>query len=238
MASSGQVRRSPRLRQLVGRRRDAPPAARRGGDAEASCELCGEPIEADHRHVLDVPAGELRCTCRACALLFDRRAAAAGNLRLVGDRRLRLVDFELPDLTWERLQIPVEIAFFFHSSKEERVMAFYPSPMGATESLLGLDAWSDLERANPVLAELEPDVEALLVNRAKGARQHWLVPIDECYALVGLIRTRWRGLSGGGEVWEELAGFFADLDRRAKPAQRDGSTVQADPAPVGAAERR
>ena len=49
--------------------------------------------------------------------------------------------------------------------------------MGATESLLGLDAWAALEDANPVLTTLEPDVEALLVHRARGERRHQLVPI-------------------------------------------------------------
>ena len=112
------------------------------------------------------------------------------------------------------------MAFFFHSTAAGRVQAFYPSPMGPTESLLGLEAWAELERANPVLGTLAPDVEALLVNRARGARGHWIVPIDECYALVGLIRTHWRGFTGGAEVWEELARFFETLDRRAKPATR------------------
>ena len=46
--------------------------------------------------------------------------------------------------------------------------------MGPTESLLELDAWQALEAANPVLAQMEPDVEALLVNRARGARR----PLD------------------------------------------------------------
>ncbi len=88
--------------------------------------------------------------------------------------------------------------------------------MGATESLLGLDAWQALEAANPVLAQMEPDVEALLVNRARGARDHWLVPIDDCYALVGLIRTRWRGLTGGRQVWEEIGRFFEALNARSR----------------------
>jgi hypothetical protein len=92
-------------------------------------------------------------------------------------------------------------------------MAFYPSPMGATESHLELSAWTELEAANPVLATLEPDVEALLVNRARGARRQWLVPIDDCYRLVAVIRTRWRGFTGGREVWQELERFFEDLDR-------------------------
>jgi hypothetical protein len=114
------------------------------------------------------------------------------------------------------------MAFFFRSSREGRVMAYYPSPMGPTESLLRLDAWRRLEADNPVLRTLADDVEALLVSRVRGARRYWLVPIEDCYALVGLIRTRWRGLTGGREVWEEIGAFCDQLDRRARPAGRDG----------------
>jgi hypothetical protein len=110
------------------------------------------------------------------------------------------------------------MAFFFDSSEAGRVLAYYPGPMGATESLLGLEAWRGLTEANPVLDTLEPDVEALLVNRARGARHHLIVPISDCYELAGLIRTRWRGLTGGREVWQEIARFFDGLDRRARPA--------------------
>ena len=60
-----------------------------------------------------------------------------------------------------------------------------------------------------------------LAGRARGARRHWIVPIDECFALVGLIRTRWRGLTGGKEVWQELDRFFDALDARARPASRN-----------------
>ena len=45
--------------------------------------------------------------------------------------------------------------------------AFYPSPAGATESLLPLTAWEEIVRENPALREMQPDVEALLV-RANG----------------------------------------------------------------------
>jgi hypothetical protein len=93
--------------------------------------------------------------------------------------------------------------------------------MGPTESMLALDAWEGLVALNPVLGTLQPDVEALLVNRARGARQHFVVPIDECYALVGLIRTHWKGLTGGKEVWEQIARFFEALDRRSRPASRE-----------------
>jgi len=185
------------------------------------CELCSAPVAPEHRHLLDLRSRELMCACQACTILFDRRAAGAGHYRLVGDRRLRIDDFELDDVMWADLRLPVDMAFFFNSSAEERVMAYYPSPMGPTESLLGLEAWEALVAANPVLTTLEPDVEALLVNRVRESRQHWIVPIDECYGLVGLIRTSWRGLTGGGEVWEAIARRFEELDRRSRPASRD-----------------
>jgi hypothetical protein len=114
------------------------------------------------------------------------------------------------------------MAFFFYSAPAGRVVAFYPSPMGPTESLLKLGAWEELEEANPVLKGMERDVEALLVNRARGAREHFLVPMDKCYSLVGVIRTHWRGFSGGREVWEEIRRFFDELRERSKVVGREG----------------
>jgi hypothetical protein len=204
---------SSRLRQI---------AKAEAGEREAvaaRCDLCGDPIPDEHRHLLDLETRDVSCSCRACSLLFDRPAAGGGHYKLIPERSYRLEGFELDDAAWEELRIPVEMAFFFHGSREGRVMAFYPSPMGPTESLLGLEAWSALEEANPVLREMAPDTEALLVNRARGARQYFVVPIDECYKLVGLIRTRWRGFTGGKEVWEEIGRFFADLERRSRPRQ-------------------
>jgi uncharacterized protein DUF5947 len=175
------------------------------------CDVCGEPIPPEHRHLLDLSTRELMCACQACRLLFERPAAGGAHYRLVPDRRLALEEFVMDDAAWERLRIPVDMAFFFHSSEAERVQAYYPGPMGATESLLELGAWDELVRDNPVLATLEPDVEALLVNRARGARMHFIVPIEDCYRLAGLIRTRWRGLSGGEEVWKAIDGFFKEV---------------------------
>jgi hypothetical protein len=182
--------------------------------AEERCDLCAEPVPPAHRHLVDVDSRRILCACRACTILFERPGAGGGHLRLLPTRRRRLDDFALDDAAWARLRIPVEMAFFFHSSPAGRVIALYPSPLGATESLLELDAWGDLADANPPLRELEPDVEALLVCRARGMREHWRVPIDDCYELVGLIRTGWRGFGGGEEVWSAIARFFDDLPKR------------------------
>jgi hypothetical protein len=116
--------------------------------------------------------------------------------------------------------VPISMAFFFRSTPDARVIAFYPSPAGATESLLPLETWSEIAAANPLLQEMEADVEALLVNRIGHVRgfaaaEYYVLPIDECYKLVGLIRAHWRGLSGGTEVWQEIGRFFEALKQRA-----------------------
>ncbi len=211
---------SPRLRKLargVGGEGEGRPGA------PERCELCGVAIGSEHRHLLELSSRELVCACRPCSLLFDSEGAGGGRYMLLPERRLRLERFAISDQAWDELRIPVEMAFFFHSSEAGRVLAYYPGPMGATESQLTLVSWRVLEAENPVLAEMQHDVEALLVNRARGARGHWLVPLDDCYRLVGLIRTRWRGLSGGSEVWHEIDGFFEQLDRRAHSATGRGS---------------
>jgi len=116
--------------------------------------------------------------------------------------------------------VPINMAFFFKNSLEQRVIAMYPSPAGATESLLALESWNEIVTRNPALAGMEQDVEALLVNRLGYSRgysapEYYLLPIDECYKLVGLIRAQWKGLSGGTEVWQQIAEFFKNVKERA-----------------------
>lgn len=149
------------LASLARLRRPAPAAGER-------CELCGEDIGDEHRHVVDLHDRGLLCTCRPCGLLFTRPGAGGGRYRAVPERYARVVDFALSAEQWEALQIPVAVAFFFHNSSLGARSAFFPGPAGATECLLPLDVWADVEAANPVLATLEPDTEALLV-RAGGS---------------------------------------------------------------------
>jgi hypothetical protein len=91
----------------------------------------------------------------------------------------------------------------------------YPSPGGATESELHFDSWAAIVALNPVLAGLEPDIEGLIVNRLADPPIHVIAPIDVCYALTGLIKTQWQGISGGDQVQEAIAEFFDDLRREA-----------------------
>ncbi|MFD1939987.1 MULTISPECIES: DUF5947 family protein [Nonomuraea] len=180
------------------------------------CEMCAEPIDARHGHVVNVESRALLCACRSCYLLFTVPGAAQGRFLAVPDRYLYAPDFMLSAAEWDELQIPVRMAFFFHNSALGRTVAFYPSPAGATESELPLPTWDRVMAANPGLADAAPDVEALLVDRRPGGFVCHLVPIDACYELVGLVRSRWKGFDGGQEVWQAIDAFFEELRARSR----------------------
>ncbi|MDT7689935.1 MAG: hypothetical protein QOE46_2694 [Acidobacteriota bacterium] len=178
--------------------------------------MCSAELAAEHPHLVEPASRQLSCACEPCAILFSGQTGT--KYKRVSRRIVSLPDFRMDEGQWDSLMIPIQLAFFFHSTPDERVVALYPSPAGATESLLALDSWNEIVRDNSVLQAMEPDVEALLVKRVGGASEYFLVPIDECYKLVGLIRTHWRGLSGGTEVWREIGQFYASLKERSSPA--------------------
>lgn len=198
--------------------------------AGEQCELCSRAVAPEHVHLIEPAARRLLCVCEACAILFPGGHARYKRV----PREIRyLRDFRLSDAQWDSLLIPIEMAFFYVSSHANRIVAVYPSPAGPTESLLPLETWNEVAAENPVIATLAPDVEALVVNRANrgnrlgiGRREgasdaeqpdYYILPIDQCYRLVGVIRQHWKGLSGGTEVWKELAVFFDEMKARARP---------------------
>lgn len=175
--------------------------------------MCSAELPSDHEHLVEPATRQMVCTCQACSILFSGKANP--RYRRVPRRIRYLSNFKLADVQWESLLIPIGMAFFFHSSAAGRVVALYPSPAGATESLLDFESWTEILKSNAVLQEMEADTEALLVNRVRGASEYYLVPIDECYKLVGIIRTHWHGLSGGTQMWEAIDQFFVDLKEKA-----------------------
>jgi len=183
------------------------------------CDFCGAELDELHQHLIEPERRRLVCVCGACAILFGSQGETA--YRRVPRRVRYLPDFRMTDAQWEGLLIPIQLAFFFHSGRTGRVVALYPSPAGPIESSLDLRMWDEIAQDNPALKRMSPDVEGLLVNRAGRAgsevdsHEYFLAPIDECYKLAGLIRSNWRGLSGGEEAWKEIRRFFADLKARA-----------------------
>ena len=101
------------------------------------------------------------------------------------------------------------------SSVTGAVVALYPSPAGATESELELTAWDALREANPVLEQLEPDAEALIVNRTPASPSTRSCPSTTATGMVGLVKSRWEGITGGRGVDEAIAEFFDGMREKA-----------------------
>jgi hypothetical protein len=216
------------------------PGTGRNQDAAAEaehCEMCNEVLTNRHGHLVDTEKRSLACACRACYLLFTHEGAAGGRYRAVPERVCHDPERPLTDADWNELQIPVAMAFFFFNSALDRVVAGYPSPGGTTECELDLAAWDRLAAAHPLLGEMAPDVEAIFVNRTEngsaspGGRppqtppnkgyEVFLIPIDECYSLVGELRLLWQGFDGGAEVRAALASFLESVRRRAVVLERE-----------------
>jgi len=177
------------------------------------CELCGNPIGPRHEHLFEPKNRQLHCACEACAILFS--ADQSQRYRRVPSHVTALPELEISAQLWQSMHIPINLAFFYRSGESGKVVAVYPSPGGGVESLLPMDSWEEISAKSPAVTKMQSDVEAVVVNHIKGRRDCFLVSIDECYKLVGLIRSNWRGLSGGQEAWQAIGSFFDELARRA-----------------------
>lgn len=205
--------------------------------AAERCDVCGVAIDTVHSHLANVVSRQLLCACRACYLLFTHDGSGGSRFRAVPDRYVRVAAGDLESRHWDALEIPIGIAFFFRSSVTGRMTAFYPSPAGATESELPLDAWETVAGGIPELGTLAADVEALLVRRqttmapngGSAETTALIVPIDVCYELAGLVRQNWRGFQGGEDVWREIDALFARAIERADPPA--SSTLRAAAVP-------
>jgi Family of unknown function (DUF5947) len=189
-------------------------------DAEEHCEFCATGIPSQHGHVADLEQSSLACACRACYLLFTAAAAGRGRYRSVPDRYVRDTSRPMSAAAWDELQIPVGLAFFLYRSDRGAVAGFYPSPAGATECTLDLAAWERLAAAHPLLANAEPDVEAVLLCREGGAAEaeYFIVPIDVCYELAGRMRILWKGFDGGSQARASIDEFLAGVRKHAREA--------------------
>lgn len=182
------------------------------------CQRCGASLPQEHRHIANLETRALACICDACYATALGESTTEDQHRTVPRRYVRLPSSAITEDQWDALEIPVGIAFFFHNSAIGRIVASYPSPAGATESLLPAEIWEQVLRSTPSMRMLTPDVEALLVRRTADVHDCFLVPIDACYELAGRIRRGWRGFGGGPEVREEIDSYFAMLRDRSEPA--------------------
>ena len=181
------------------------------------CNFCGTKLSPDHRHLVDLSAMKFMCTCEMCMITM----AESSTYKPLPQRSVELKDFQMSDQLWSDFLIPVNMTFFVMSSVRNGAVAYYPAPSGATESKLKIESWNQLVELNPILNDLTPDLEALLVNRLDNEGKYYIIPIDECYKLIGMIRTTWKGIFGGREVNDVIRQFFIDLKAKSEYAQSE-----------------
>jgi Family of unknown function (DUF5947) len=189
------------LQQMLKKR---PPAGER-------CDFCAAPLTSEHSHLIELAARRILCSCRPCYIVFEPEGAAQGKYRPIPSRYAEVADFAIDEALWDALAIPIGLAFFFYNSLEKKMVAFYPSPAGATESLLPLETWDEIAAAHPLLTTIVPDVEAILIQRGRDSSRCFIVPIDAAYELVGVIRSTWKGFDGGEEAHAKIAEYFDKL---------------------------
>jgi hypothetical protein len=167
------------------------------------CGLCSMPVMPTHVHLFDRTRQALECACASCALGLEQNHS--GRWALVPHRAERLSESPIGSAAWDSLGLPIGLAFFVKSSAGGgAVTAWYPGPAGAVRCQLTFE---------PPALDLSEDVEALLINRVAGEQAAYRVSIDQCFALVGIIRTKWRGFTGGAAVKEAVTTFLSCVER-------------------------
>ena len=189
-----------------------------------ACELCGEALGHQHRHVVHLDHRSLLCVCRACYLLFTRDGAAGGRYRAVPQRYA-----PDPSVPSERgavggLEIPVGVAFFFRNSQADQVCGLLPQPGRRHRVHARPPVWDEVLAANPSMAEAQSDVEAVpgppRVTRGSSASWCRSTPATSWSAGCGPVEGLRRRPGGVGA----LDGFF-DGSARAQRGPRRGRTV-------------
>ncbi|GHH86806.1 hypothetical protein GCM10018793_60160 [Streptomyces sulfonofaciens] len=204
-----------------------------------ACQACALLFTADIPGTAGIPgttgtAGTAATAAPAGPVAAGDREAPGGRpargprYRLIPQRRLRLAGTVIDDLGWAALRVPVTLAFFVVAAPPgDGVEAGYPSALGVTRATVDRAVWDAITARHPVLGGLAPGTEALLADRSGGRREHWIVPLDDCYRLAAVLRTQWRGFTGGAEAEEQVRRFLAGLDPSA-PDTRSSQTTDGE----------
>jgi hypothetical protein len=199
--------------------------SRAPSDPAETCDGCRAPLAVVHEHRLYVGATtgdrRLECVCTACASADE----SGGPWKRVRNRCVLARGLDVADVEWDALGVPIRLAFFVVTEDGGRPLAFFPSPAGPTELKPDLGTWSRMRAKSAAVQRMRADVEALLVHHARPAHDggppacdQYVVSIDVCYRLVGIMMAHWRGFSGGAEVWKRIEALFAELRREATDA--------------------
>ena len=181
-----------------------------------ACDLCRSEVNEKHRHLLELSSRQIWCDCDACCLLFSE--SGENRFRLIPQRVTKLeIDFD--DAAWTKLGIPIGLAYFQIRAPDQWLVG-YPSPAGAVMASVEEEARNVLLMANTLVESLQREVEALVINRTSTEHQAFIVPLDRCYQLIGIIRQNWEGWTGGPRINKQVDLYFDQLEEAALQGAR------------------
>ena len=137
--------------------------------APSNAASCAVPsLHHDHPHLVELAKRQTPLRLRRLRHPLQRTGDA--RYKRVSRSSRFLPNFQMTDGQWDSLMIPINMAFLFHTSLENRVVALYPSPPVQPNPCCH-SSLDGNRRAKPGTASTwKPDVEALLVNRVGHAR--------------------------------------------------------------------
>ena len=134
------------------------------------CELCSLEICAPTIRTVRSDGPQAGVLVRCLRVVVQRTQLMPGSSGCRDEIRL-LSEFHMTDAQWDGLMVPINMAFFFRSSPEQGWWRHVPQSGGRH----GVAAFAGGVERNcatriPNSKKMEPDVEALLVNRIGHAR--------------------------------------------------------------------
>lgn len=151
------------------------------------CDVCGSALAEDHGHV--VKAGVASCVCANCG---GDKMGKAGRVVVVSE--------DAGDV-FAGLGVPVDVAYVVRDA-QRGLLIRYPSPAGIVEGPAPAD-----------VGEFDVD-EAMLFATLHNRVVQLRVPLAEAFAVTGLLRAGWSGLSGA-QARADVAVHIAQLRERA-----------------------
>jgi hypothetical protein len=158
--------------------------------------------------LLDPQARRVVCACLACSLLFP--PDNTGTYRRIVPCQVPLPDVGLDEARWNALGIPVRLVFVVASAVHRCVFALYPNAGGMTETVVASDAWDAFVRAYPELAQIEPDVQGVLIDGISDPCQCYRASIDVCHRLAGLMQGKNGRSTASAQLRKALDGAAYD----------------------------
>lgn len=189
-------------------------AVRRRSSDHERCELCAIELFADHEHLFAPATRTLKCACKACVLIIPTSEASPYRAIPRGSKQIAVDGIA----AWlDRLGVPVGVAALVKRENPARITVNYPGPAGLVEADLSDDHWELLCAEVPAVADLEPEVEALVWSRLESSDGERVlrVGIDAVFRLIGELRQSWQGITGGLEGPAAVKRVLAELGAQA-----------------------